>query len=313
MPQTAMPPLVCFGPVLRSVRLTPLVRSGRLEITDLLWAYDPSTGARLPVERQGVVDVLRGRGQSNAARIVSRMPELDGSLDAGEVDALGVRIHCELQRLGEELQLGRRVTSLVSELLPLLGLDDGRSVRLVDVGCGLGHVLRSIAFRGDLPSHVELVGVDSNPVLIAEAKRLSVVEGLQCRFVAGDAFSPGLATDDGPRTIVMSTGLLHHLGSEELAGFFGAQSELRVAAFVHWDIAPCLWSTIGAWLFHHARMREPVSRHDGVLSARRAHPAAELLSVAQRAAPAYRSEVREGSRWHPRALDVLRPLIGVRR
>jgi SAM-dependent methyltransferase len=240
------------------------------------------------------------------------MPEVDGYLVAEEVDALGVRIHCELQRLGEELQLGRRATSLIDELLPLLGLDDGRPVRLVDVGCGVGHVLRSIAFRGDLPTYVELVGVDLNPILTAEATRLSGVEGLPCRFVTGDAFTPGLAIDEGPRTIVMSTGLLHHLGTNELAEFFGAQAELDVAAFAHWDIAPCLWSTIGAWLFHHARMREPVSRHDGVLSARRAHPAADLLSVAHQAAPQYRSEVREGSRWHPRAIDVLRPLVGVR-
>jgi SAM-dependent methyltransferase len=288
------------------------VRPGRLEITDLLWSYDATSDARLRVERKAVADTLRARGQSRAARIVNRLPEVDGYLVAEEVDALGVRIHCELQRLGEELQLGRRAASLIAELLLLLGLDDGRPVRLLDVGCGVGHVLRSIAFRGDLPAQVELVGVDLNPALTAEAKRLSGVEGLPCRFVAGDAFSSGLAIDDAPRTIVMSTGLLHHLDTEELTRFLGAQAQLHVAAFVHWDIAPCLWSTIGAWLFHQARMRESVSRHDGVLSARRAHPAADLLSVAHRAAPAYQSEVREGSPWHPRALDVLRPLVGVR-
>lgn len=51
---------------------------------------------------------------------------------------------------------------------------------------------------------------------------------------------------------------MHHLPEPELAEFFAAQARLGVAAFAHWDIAPCLWSTLGAWVFHQARMREPV-------------------------------------------------------
>jgi len=286
------------------------VRSGRLEITDLLWSFD-GAGRRQPVEKQDVLTTLLERGQQRAARIVSRLPERDGGLDAREVDALGLRVHCELQRLGEELQLGRRVASLIGSLLLRPGLDAG-PIRLVDVGCGLGHALRSIAFRGDLPARVELVGVDMNPLLTAEAERLALVEGLRCRFVTGDALATGVAIDDGPRTIVMSTGFLHHLSPADLVGFFDAQARLRVAAFAHWDIAPCLWSTLGAWFFHRARMREPVSRHDGVLSAQRAHPAEVLLSAVHQGAPAYQCEVREGPHWHPRAIDVLRPVVGVR-
>jgi len=186
-------------------------------------------------------------------------------------------------------------------------------VRVVDVGCGLGHVLRSIAARGELPEHVELVGVDLNTTLVTEASRLATIEGLDCRFVSGDAFEPGVVIEDGARTVVVSSGLMHHLAPEDLDGFFAAQARLEVAAFVHWDIAPCLWSTMGAWIFHQARMREAVSRHDGVMSARRAHPAETLLAAAGRGAPDYAIEVREGSRWHPKALDVLRPLVGVHR
>ena len=80
--------------------------------------------------------------------------------------------------------------------------------------------------------------------------------------------------------------------------------------FAHWDIAPCVWSTVGAWVFHRARMREPVSRHDGVLSARRAHPAETLLAAARAGAPRHSTAVLEGPRWQPRALDVVRPIVG---
>ncbi|WP_454041197.1 class I SAM-dependent methyltransferase [Cellulosimicrobium sp. Marseille-Q8652] len=286
------------------------MRPRPLEITDLLWSLDPS-GERLDVDRSVVEAELRDRGQRRAARLVARMPATEGRLDPDAVDALGLRVHYELARLGEELQLGRRVAALVGSLLAETGHDSAPPVRLVDIGCGLGYVLRSIARRGDLPRSVELVGVDLNPVLVTEAERLARAERLAVRFVNGDAFAPGVAIDDGARTVVVSTGLLHHLPSDGLAGFFEVQARLRVLAFAHWDVAPCFWSTVGAWVFHRARMREPVSRHDGVLSARRAHPSGALLTTVRTSAPGYRVEVREGPRWHPRALDVLRPVVGV--
>lgn len=287
------------------------MRADHLEITDLLWSLDEA-GERNAVTRDGVVRILHARGQKRAARIVADLPVTEaGELDPASVDALGLRIHFELQRLGEELQLWHRTVALIGELLPRLVSEPSSSVRLVDVGCGTGHVLRSIAHHRALPPNVELVGVDLNPVLVNEARRLASAEGLDCHFVTGDAFAEGGVIEDGRRTIVISTGLLHHLSQDELAAFFSGHAQRHVAAFAHWDIAPCLWSTLGAWMFHQARMREPISRHDGLLSARRAHPAGVLLAAAQRGAPTYESEVREGPRWYPRALDVLRPLVGV--
>jgi SAM-dependent methyltransferase len=281
-----------------------------VEITDLLWALD-TAGRRSPVYRDGVVARLVASGQRGAARIVLRMPEVDGVLDPPYLDSLGLRVHRELQRLGEELQFGRRVAALLAPIVAGLRSADG-AVRVIDVGCGLGYVPRWVAATLALGPDVELIGVDRNPILIAEATRLARLEGLPCRFVHGDAFEPGVVVEDGARTIVISSGLLHHLPEGDLADFFAAQARLGVAAFAHWDIAPCRWSTLGAWVFHRARMREAVSRHDGVLSARRAHPAAVLLAAADRGAPEYGAWVDEGSRWHPRAIDVLRPIAGMR-
>lgn len=241
------------------------------------------------------------------------MPVVHGDLDPAYLDRLGLSIHRELQRLGEELQLDRRVAALLEEPIRVLKAASPRPVFVVDVGCGLGHVIRSAASRDLFDAHVRLVGVDLNPVLIDEASRLARAEELDCRFVAGDAFAPGVAVTDPARTIVISTGFLHHLSEDELTALFAAQAALGVAGFAHWDIAPCLWSTVGAWVFHRARMRESISRHDGVMSARRAHPASTLLAAARRGAADYAPEVLEGSRWYPRALDVLRPIVGWRR
>lgn len=281
------------------------------EITDLLWSVDAG-GTPQPVSKAAVLNRLRAQGQGRAARIVSAIPATHGVLDPGYVDALGFRVHCELQRLGEELQFARRVAALLSSLVAKVRDRGTGAVRIVDVGCGLGFIVRAIAASEALGPEIEMVGVDVNPFLVAEARRLAGQEGLTCRFEQGDALTPELAIQDGARCIVISSGFIHHLPESGLAEFFRAQARLKVAAFAHWDIAPCLWSTLGAWVFHYARMREPVSRHDGVLSARRAYPAATLQRAAQLGAPGYDIRVVEGSRWHPRALDVLRPVVGTR-
>ena len=281
-----------------------------LEITDLLWQCNDH-GQPIPVPRAEAVSRLAGLGQRRAARIVGRMPATGGVLDAQYVDELMLRVHCELQRLSEELQLARRIAGLLAPLVARLRETGGAPVRVVDVGCGVGYVVRWLAATSALGAGVELTGVDLNATLVGAAIRLAERESLNCRFVRGNAFNPGLAVDDGRRTVVISSGLMHHLPAGGLAGFFAAQAALDVAAFAHWDIVPCAWSTLGAWVFHQARMREPVSRHDGVMSARRAHPAEVLLAAARAGAPDYAARALEGGRWQPRAIDVLRPVVGV--
>jgi SAM-dependent methyltransferase len=282
-----------------------------LEITDLLWQCD-GHGKPVPVLREEAASRLAELGQRRAARIVGRMPAAGGVLDAQYVDELMLRVHCELQRLAEELQLARRIAGLLAPLVARIReASGGVPVRVVDVGCGVGYVVRWLAATSALGAGIELTGVDMNATLVGAATRLADRESLNCQFVRGNAFDPGVAVEDGPRTVVISSGLMHHVPAAELAGFFVAQAELDVAAFAHWDIAPCAWSTLGAWVFHQARMREPVSRHDGVMSARRAHQAQLLLTAAQAGAPAYAARVLEGGRWRPRSLDVLRPVVGV--
>ena len=283
-----------------------------LEIIDLLWQAD-AAGHRMPVVQSEAVSMLADLGQQRAARIVARMPSAtDGVLDPGYVDDLMVRVHFELQRLSEELQLARRVAGLLGPLVTRVrAMAGGGAVRVVDVGCGVGYVVRWLAATSALGTSVDLVGADLNATLVGAASRLASREGLRCQFVQADAFAPGAVIEDGPRTVVISSGLLHHLPAAELRGFFAAQARLGVAAFAHWDIVPCLWSTLGAWVFLKARVREQVTRHDGILSARRAHPASVLLAAARAGAPEYESRILEESRWQPRALDVLRPIVGI--
>jgi SAM-dependent methyltransferase len=245
-----------------------------VEISDLVAVWDPLTGERVPVRRAEVVARLRGAGDRRAARIVQRMPAVGEFLDPEAVDQLLVRVHTELQRLNEELHMAQRFAEILLPVLSAIRTGETR-IRVVDIGCGLGHLVRSLAASGVLGAGVDLVGVDFNQALVAEATRLAQDERLPCAFVCADAFT--LAE---PATVYLSNGLLHHVPAARLAEFFRAQDRPGTQAFLHYDIAPTRLAPLGAWVFHRARMREPLGRHDGVVSARRAYHDEVLLAAA---------------------------------
>lgn len=267
-----------------------------LEISDLI--------TPAPASRSRAVARLRASGQERAARLVERMPATDDVLDAEHVDALVRRVHAELQRLGEELQLPQRV----AEDLGTLRSRMGRPLRrVVDLGCGSGYVLRWLSHHPSL-ADVELVGVDHDRGLVDWAGRLARADRCRAEFVEGDALAPGVAIEDPGATIVISSGVLHHIASADLAAFFAAHEAVGVAGFAHYDPEPGWLTNAGSWLFHRARMREAVSRHDGNLSMRRAHPAAVLLSAVAEGAPGYTAGCVGGQS----VLRVLRPLIATK-
>jgi SAM-dependent methyltransferase len=248
-----------------------------LEISDLIVDFDVATLQRRPVDRNAVIEKLQSAGDWSAARIVAAMPARNDVLDPEYVDRLLVRVHCEMQRLSEEFQHGRRVLELVTPMLTALRRCGAAApYRIVDIGCGTGYVIRWLAAQGGLGGDVDLAGVDFNQALVDEARRLAAAEGLACRFEPANAFA--LAQ---PATLFLSTGVLHHIRGEGLAEFFRQHDRPRTLGFAHFDFQPSLLARPGAWLFHYIRMREPLSRHDGVVSARRAHSAATLLAAAR--------------------------------
>jgi SAM-dependent methyltransferase len=277
-----------------------------LEICDLIGAWDPVTGERVPVVKREVVARLREAGDTRAARIVERMPASGRFLDPGAVDRLFVRVHTELQRLGEELHMAGRFAELLAPILAVARAAGSGPLRIVDVGCGLGYVLRNFAASAELGTDVRLTGVDLNPVLVAEATRLAAAERLECRFVRGDAFA---LTE--PATVYISNGVLHHFPAAGLAGFFRAQDRPGTVAFVHYDIAATRLAPLGARVFHRARMREPLGRHDGVASAKRAHSDSVLLDAASQA-DGMRVFLFEPVRHTNPCCASMRPVIGIR-
>lgn len=196
-------------------------------------------------------------------------------------------------------------------LAPLLAALRRRGIpgpyRIVDVGCGLGFVTRWLAAHGELGSDVELWGCDYNAAFVRFAQGLADEERLGCRFVVANAFRL-----EAPAAIFMSTGVVHHFRGPALVQFMAEQARAGALAFVHADIKPSYLAPLGSWIFHEARMREPLAQHDGVLSALRAHSGELLVRSAQSACPDYAVAMFDGQRELFPILKVMQMLVGVR-
>jgi SAM-dependent methyltransferase len=272
----------------------------QLEISDLIVRFDSATLEPLPVSKSEVVAALVAAGDMGAARIVQRLPERAGHLDQNFVRRLLVEVHCEIQRLAEEFQHGQRMRAILSPLLTSMRGSVPRPIRVVDIGCGTGYVLRWLAKFGSLGPDVELVGVDFNRDLVEEASRLAAEEGLDTRFEHGDA----LRRKDGA-DVYISTGVLHHFEPERLAEFFERQRDAQAA--VHFDFRPSRLAWLGSWVFHQLRMRHPLSRHDGVASALRAYSPETLIQAAHEGLPEFDISMRGD-----RALAAFHILVALR-
>ncbi|MEO8700313.1 MAG: class I SAM-dependent methyltransferase [Kofleriaceae bacterium] len=279
------------------------------EISDLIVDYDPVTLERRDVAKQTVLERLREtRVPSRATRVAARLVEHDSFLDREAIDGILVRSHLELQRLHEEFQVGAAMRAMLAPMLAVIRASTtARPIRIVDLGCGLGFVLRWLAARGGLGDELELVGADYNRALIAGAQRLADDEGLACRFIAGNAFELR-----EPAHIVISTGVLHHFRGEDLAAVFAQHERAGVLAFVHVDIRPSRVAPLGAWIFHQARMREPLAKFDGFWSAVRAHDGATLRRAIAAGAPAFATAMVDARPGLLGLLRIFQAALGVR-
>jgi hypothetical protein len=150
--------------------------------------------------------------------------------------------------------------------------------------------------------------MDLNSTLINEANRLAGMEELPCRFLAGDAFS-----SEPSGHIFTSTGVIHHFRGQGLPQFLGRHEQPETQAFLHFDFQPWLLAAVGAWFFHVLRMRTAVARHDGVLSAARAHDGRTLREAAHEVLPQFASGIYGAKIWNTPAPRVFHTLVGLRR
>jgi SAM-dependent methyltransferase len=278
------------------------------EISDRIVDFDSDTLERRPVKKSDLIRDFRALNNRFAVRVVNKLPaDGNGILDPQAMDRLLVTVHCEMQRMSEEFQHGQRMAELLNPLLQAVrGNGSRRRLTVVDIGCGSGFVLRWLAAHRAVPDDVDLIGADYNPALIAEAQRLAAAENLSCQFKVANAFRL-----DETAAVFISTGILHHFRGPGLTQLFAQHAQPGTRAFLHFDFHQSPFAPFGSWLFHAARMRQPLAKHDGVLSAIRAYTAEELLAAARAGAPAFTSAVYGTRLWQLPIPRAFHSLVGV--
>ena len=280
------------------------------EITDLIIQHDPRSLARLPVRKQDVLTVFSRFGNRQAIRAVEALPDHAGFLDHLAIDRILVSTHWEMQRLAEEFYHGHRVWDLLRRVVVSIRNSGHRNpIRVIDVGCGIGYTARWLAAKIPLENYqLEVVGMDLNSALIREATRLAAAENLACKFIHGDAFSR-----EHSGQIYLSTGVVHHFRGESLREFLHRHDQPETLAFLHYDFQPSGLAPYGSWFFHYLRMRTAIAKHDGVLSAVRAHSAETLVEAGRSGAPGFASGIYGARIWRTPAPRVFHTLLGIRR
>jgi 2-polyprenyl-3-methyl-5-hydroxy-6-metoxy-1,4-benzoquinol methylase len=278
------------------------------EISDYIVDYDAQTLARRDVEQRVVIEHFQKQNNTRAAAVVADLPAYNGILDRNAIDQLLVSVHCEMQSLAEEFHHGRRLSELLRPLLSVLREKKiAPPIRVVDVGCGTGYAIRWLALHGQLGAEVELLGADYNAALVNESNRLAREEKARCKFIHADVFRLQETAH-----VFISTGVVHHFRGDALMRFFAEHENSAAQAFLHYDFRPSPLAPMGSWFFHIVRMRTALARHDGTLSAVRAHSAETLLEAARGAAPGFISGIYGSRIWKTPLPRVFHTVVGIR-
>lgn len=165
-------------------------------------------------------------------------------------------------------------------------------LRILDVGCGGGDMLRSIhrwASRRGVA--VELTGIDVNP-WSTRAAREATPAGMRIAYETADLFGIG---DDGRFDVILSALFAHHLADGELVRFLRwMEARAQIGWFLndlhrHWIAEHGLRLLFGLLPVHR------FVRHDGPVSVRRAFSRSDLARLVEAAGL---PPERIAMRWH---------------
>lgn len=211
-------------------------------------------------------------------------------LDAHELDPAELR-----RNLGEMAMLNRLpggVTSSVSAVLQLL--DPGSPV--LDVGTGSADFAHRLRRRAQAP----IVLADVNPDVLAVARR-NVAGMDDVTLLEADVCALPLA--DGAVGVAHSSLLLHHLDPADAVRALAEMRRVARNGVVVNDLRRSRIAFAATAVPILALARAPSTRHDGLLSARRAYTVGELDDLA---ADAGLRPVARTTAWWPRVTTTYR-------
>lgn len=153
-------------------------------------------------------------------------------------------------------------------------------VRILDVGCGNGSMLKHIARMGRSKGiKMELIGIDINEKSLSIARR-NAVEYPEISFNNIDVTSEELK-EIGKVDLVICTLTLHHFRDEEIVLLLRIFSEVSTMGVVINDLHRSRWAYFLFLIFSSLFLKHPISKKDGLTSIQRAFSKKELEKFSQ--------------------------------
>jgi SAM-dependent methyltransferase len=145
-------------------------------------------------------------------------------------------------------------------------LEPLRAAQVLDLACGHGRISRELARRG-----AQVVGLDLSGAMLDRARAIEAREGLEIRYVQGDAASPSVLEGEVFDTVVCSFGLSD---IDDLDGAIATVARVLAPAgsFVFSLLHPCFAGgaeVSGAWRSSGSYYDEGWWLPDGALSSLR--------------------------------------------
>ena len=164
----------------------------------------------------------------------------------------------------------------------------GRPLRVLDVGCGEGDMLRRIHRWATRTGHdLELTGLDLNPVGIAAA-RAATPPHIPITYRCADIFDPGLERFD----LIISALFTHHLTDDQLVAFLRLMEDRATLGWFVNDLHRHQIAYHGFQALSTLANWHRFVRHDGPISVARAFRAHDWHTLLTRA------RVPATIRWH---------------
>ena len=156
----------------------------------------------------------------------------------------------------------------------------GETYRVLDLCTGAGDLPRvMVNFARTRDITLRVIAVDANPATLAIARQLS--DGYpEIEFVEGDALTFGTS---GEYDLVHNSLALHHFTDRDAIRLLTRCHMLRSRWVLVSDLERSPMTTIGVWLLTALIYRDPMTRHDGRVSAKRAFSFGELHKLAESA------------------------------
>jgi 2-polyprenyl-3-methyl-5-hydroxy-6-metoxy-1,4-benzoquinol methylase len=191
-------------------------------------------------------------------------------------------VSTELERHLQNLRRLNRLFGSYSLVLHFLRrwIKPGNRLRIVDLATGSGDIPRLIVdYARKVESEVEIDALDRQSATLEIAKRLSASYP-EISFIEANILE---WRSPQPYDIALCSLALHHFSEEDAVVLLRRCQDVSRNFVLVSDLRRGLLATIGVYLLTALIFRDPMSRHDGRLSAARAFSFVELAQLARQA------------------------------